>query len=280
MAAGMMLAALAACAHRPPQPATQAGAAGAAEEERPAIGQDLRVPEFARRPFEPFSRAAVIAIALREWRVFGEEVDDLAPDLQPEVPPEQMLDHREGLWQRVGEYWWLGQDAGRDESAWTGKYDASGKPIPAGREDAFAWSAAFVSYVMRIAGAGDRFPYAISHATYINAARRMALDGSGEWLISAERPDAYAPRPSDLICNSRTIKPVRFDDLPRARFPSHCDIVVALEPGQIDVVGGNVAHSVTMKHVPVTTTGMLSGPGGVVDARYAWFVVLRVNDGT
>jgi hypothetical protein len=32
-----------------------------------------------------------------------------------------------------------------------------------------------------------------------------------------------------------------------------------------------------MKHVPVTTTGMLAYPNGqVLDSRYGWFVVLKV----
>jgi len=32
-----------------------------------------------------------------------------------------------------------------------------------------------------------------------------------------------------------------------------------------------------MKHVPVTTDGLLADPGDrVLDARYPWFVVLRV----
>ena len=42
-------------------------------------------------------------------------------------------------------------------------------------------------------------------------------------------------------------------------------------------VGGNVDDAVTMKHVPVTTDGMLAEPGQrVLDTRYPWFVVLRV----
>ena len=34
------------------------------------------IPPFARRPYETLSRAAVVAIALREWRLFGQKVGD------------------------------------------------------------------------------------------------------------------------------------------------------------------------------------------------------------
>ena len=37
---------------------------------------DEHVPPFARVPYQPFSRDAVVAIALREWRLFGSQVDD------------------------------------------------------------------------------------------------------------------------------------------------------------------------------------------------------------
>ena len=41
---------------------------------------------------------------------------------------------------------------------------------------------------MRIDGAGPKFPYAINHATYINAAR------TGGYAITAMRPDRNTRR--------------------------------------------------------------------------------------
>jgi hypothetical protein len=70
---------------------------------------------------------------------------------------------------------------------------------------------------------------------------------------------------------------MRYQQLPARPFPGHCDIVVATAPGQISVIGGNVANAVTMKHVPVTPDGKLATPDGeVLDTRYPWFVVIRV----
>src|SRR5579872_5481648 len=112
---------------------------------------DAHVPPFARVPYEPFSRQAVVAIALREWRAFGQPLDDDPPGSHPPSAPEDKPEREAGLWQRVGEYWWLGLNAGAPESGWTGKHDAHGMVFHANVDGDYAWSAAFVSYVMRMA---------------------------------------------------------------------------------------------------------------------------------
>ena len=237
---------------------------------------DAHIPQFARWPYQRFSRAAAVQIALREWRAFG----------QPVVLPHSELpfdnERAEGLWQRIGEYWWLGLPIGWSEQGLTGIHDQNGRVFAAREDGNFAWSAAFIDYVMRMAGAGRRFPYSPTHADYINAARQNAA-GNSTIAITAERPESYAPQRGDLICMSRTRQPIRFDDLPAGRFPGHCDIVVEPRPGLIDVpavidvIGGNVDNSVSMKRIPVTPDGRLAGPDGVVvDPDYPWFVVLRV----
>ena len=241
------------------------------------LPRDAFVPPFAKLPYEPFARDAAIAIALREWRLFGSPVlpetatDATASDMA--AAPEPKPERAEGLWQRVGEYWWLGLDAAEPERAWTGKHDATGRVFPPEDDARFAWSAAFISYVMRIAGAGARFPYAAAHAHYINAARR------GNPVLAAERLTDYAPVPGDLICYGRgAARGIRFDDLPAALFPSHCDIVVARDAGGLSAIGGNTADAVTLKHVATTPDGHLAGADGVpLDDRFAWFVALRVR---
>jgi hypothetical protein len=226
---------------------------------------DAHVPPFAKAPYEAFSRNAVVAIALREWRLFGQNVADPEADATRVIKPER----EEGLWQRVGEYWWLGLNAGSPESAWTGKHDGHGAVFSPDIDGDYAWSAAFISYVMRIAGAGQRFPYSADHADYINAARKVSLGQTNAWLIAAERVQDYAPRPGDLVCFGRGKA-----DL----FTSHCDIVVdTMVPGRIAVIGGNVEDSVTMNYVPVTEDGKLATPDGtVLDTRFPWMAVLRL----
>ena len=121
-------------------------------------------PPFARMPYEAFGRAEAVAIAEQEWRLFGAHVDDDPPapggfDPTPGDDPARVPGH----WERIGEYWWLGQDVDRRESAWTGMHDENGNEIDTSRDDYYAWSAAFINYVMRTAGAGARFPYSPSY---------------------------------------------------------------------------------------------------------------------
>ena len=251
---------LAACA-RPP------GTASAPVPATGGFGSDQHLPPYVRLSFEPFSSINTVAIAEREWRGFGSVVDDAPPGA--DLPPNLRPDKQPGLWQRVADYWWLGQDFGAREGEWGSLYNPSGTRIdgtPA------AWSAAFISYVMRMAGAGPGFPYTPLHADYINAAAR------GEGVLRAQRPESYAPQVGDLICLGRlSARKLRFDDLPSGRFFGHCDLVTATTPGQLTVIGGNVAAGVTMKHVPTTPDGMLADPTGqTVDSRYPWFVVLHV----
>jgi hypothetical protein len=248
----------------------------------PPAPPESRVPPFARVPYQAFSRDAVVAIALREWRLFGSPVDDDPPGSYHPVTPDAKPERQQGLWQRIGEYWWLAMNAGAPESAWTGKHDAKGAVFPASDDGTYAWSAAFVSYVMRIAGAGARFPYSASHSEYIDIAKEMKLSRTSGYWIVAERPEEYAPQPGDLICLGRGgAHDLHYDDLPAGHFPGHCDVVVdTAVPGQIAVVGGNVDDAVTMKHVPVTPDGKLATPEGqVLDTRYPWMVVLRLAVG-
>ena len=222
---------------------------------------DAHIPPFARTPYEPLSRKAVVAIALREWRAFGSA---LAPAEATDKP-----ERAEGLWQRVGEYWWLGLGSSEPEAPWTGKHDAAGRVFPPERDATYAWSAAFVSYVMRMAGAGAGFPYAAGHDVYI----RAAATGDSRLVIVAERPETYAPRSGDLICSGRAENALlRYDDLTRTPvFLSHCDIVVdAGGPEGLSAIGGNVSDTVTLRHFPVTPDGRLQGDN--------WLAVLRLRE--
>jgi len=132
--------------------------------------------------------------------------------------------------------------------------------------------------VMRIAGAGGRFPYSETHSDYINAARRHSLGLEPGTALSAERIEVYAPQRGDLICYWRGRQPVSYDELPTGRFPGHCDVVVAIRPGDLDVIGGNVENAVAMRHIPATADGHLAGPDGIViDRDHPYFAVLRVE---
>jgi hypothetical protein len=231
------------------------------------VAPDAHAPPFARVPYEPFSRQAAVATALDEWRLWGSRVDDNPFTYEP-ADLEAIPEREEGFWQRVGEYWWMGMNAGERDARDTGKHDSSGNVFPAQTNGEYAWSAAFISYVMRIAGAGRDFPYSPAHATYIDAAVRGETP-----LLAAEDPAVYAPRLGDLICFARaSAADLRFKNLPTdGFFPAHCGIVTGESPGEIDMVGGNVDDAVVMTKVAALSGGLLS------DAIFKWLVVLRVN---
>jgi hypothetical protein len=233
---------------------------------------NAHVPPFARWPYQPFSREAAVQIALREWRAFGQQV--VFPNVELPVDEER----QEGMWQRVGEYWWLGLDPRWKEQAWTGIHNENGEVFPESQDGNYAWSAAFISYVMRMAGAGSGFPYTETHADYINAARRHELGEAPGIVLTTERMEVYAPLRGDLICYWRGRRPITYDDLPAGKFGGHCDIVVEIKPGELDVIGGNVDNAVAMKHIPATADGQLAGPDGVaLDPDHNYFVVLKVD---
>jgi hypothetical protein len=232
------------------------------------IAPDAHAPAFAQHGYEPFSRTDAVAIATDEWRLWGGQVEDDWGQgyVQREAT---MAERQPGLWERVGEYWWEGMNAGTRESAWTGKHDADGKIFPVALNGDYAWSAAFISYIMRIAGAGPDFPYSADHATYINNAARAAKGEIRNPLLIAENPADYAPRLGDLLCFGRSwAHGLTFADLPTAHpFPAHCAIVVAGKVHQISVIGGNVDDAVALQHVPADDAGRVGPP---------WMVALRV----
>lgn len=249
LAALLAAAALSACAQLPPAGPYLHG----------PIVNDPHVPPFANAGWAPFSRSAAIAIALREWRAFGSHVDDGPPGTYKPATPDDKPERQQGFWQRVAEYWWEGLPPNADLASATGIHDQHGTPIA---DDTLTpWSAAFISYVMRLAGAGARFPYSASHSTYINA----AASGTNP-ILRAHAPETYPPQPGDLVCHGRGPDgALRFADLPTDHpFESHCDIVVDATPPQLTLIGGNVDDAVTAKHVSATSSDV----SVVVEIKY------------
>ncbi|WP_187830353.1 DUF2272 domain-containing protein [Siccirubricoccus phaeus] len=125
-----------------------------------------------------------------------------------------------------------------------------------------AWSAAFISFVLRSAGVDLReFPPSAAHSHYVDAliADAAAFPASAPFLPRA--PQDYAPQPGDLLCADRSPRPLRrWQDRAAdngAFRPMHCDIVVAAGPGAVEAIGGNVRDAVTRTRFPADATGRL-----------------------
>jgi hypothetical protein len=133
------------------------------------------------------------------------------------------------------------------------------------------WSAAFISYLVRVAALDDsEFAYSDAHVRYVSA----AFDALEEEQRDGGAAVAYAyracdiarttPRPGDLVCFSRagTAELDDFGLLAEAlaerraggawrSFPMHCELVVRTDPAAagFDAIGGNVVQSVTRRRL-------------------------------
>ena len=147
-------------------------------------------------------------------------------------------------------------------------FQAANRPDVDTREEVVntAWSAAFISWVMQEAGAGDEFIYSALHADYINQAIE---DRGSEAAFIAHPINEYSLQPGDLIGANRPDSDgsdgsdviVSYDDaVDTGVYSSHVDIVVAIRPGEIDVIGGNVSGSVTLNTYQVDDEGKLTNP--------------------
>lgn len=185
-----------------------------------------------------------------EWNFFGNSV--LRLDGTSRVGKKEYDD---GAWQRIGDYW---------------KFIGGGYQHLTGKDRGTPWSAAFISWCMKQAGAESKFPYSAGHAKYINQAIKNVKDGISDAPIVGHPPKDYTLKVGDLIGYWRGDTKIRFDNATQIGwYESHTDIVVEIEPGVAYTIGGNVMHSVTKRSVKL-------GPGGnLIDNRENWFVVIE-----
>ena len=141
---------------------------------------------------------------------------------------------------------------------------------------------------MRMTGARERFVYSGAHRVYITEAKRNRDTGRRDALTLAHPPENYAPKPGDLVCHTRgNAHGITLDMLPdgvpsdlAGRWQSHCDLVTAVGPASVDLVGGNVGNAVAMRQATIAPTGQLAchdadscpAPGlrwlAVIEVRY------------
>lgn len=198
--------------------------------------------------------AQLVTTATDEWNRWGCSVVRLHGDKAiggtETVPP--YVSYVNDYWKVVGEPTWNGNT-----------------PQP--------WSAAFISFCFKQAGAGAGFPYATGHVDYCGAILRHPQTYP---KLALADPATTAVRPGDLLWAARsgkgcTTPPVGYAAAIAALhagewFCSHCDVVVEVRAGEVDVIGGNVSDSVTK------TTYAAAG-GVIKDGRREWLAVVR-ND--
>lgn len=156
---------------------------------------------------------------------------------------------------RIAKYW---SNVGKD--GWDGS-----TPEP--------WSAAFISYAVKQAGDQNRFKKSTGHAVYINDAISRKDDPAA--AFQGKRIEEYAPQLGDLIARTRAGSEVTFDTAVAAGwYKSHTDVVTAIKPGQVEMIGGNVSNSVSLRSLPLLPDGRLELGAA---KREGVFAILRCN---
>ena len=137
----------------------------------------------------------------------------------------------------------------------------------------WAWSAVFISWVMRKAGLqNDQFLTGATHAEYVTDARDHLLKHPAFVL---ERTPAV-PRPGDLICTARGAERFMSDpaEIRSGMTPMHCDLVVDVDPvrHEAKAIGGNVQQSASMSLIELNDANQIDP---YTNSVMQWLVVLR-----
>ena len=186
---------------------------------------------------------AIVAAAKKEWDRWN----------APVKLTERMADARK----IVKTYWKVGVDL-----------DFSDQEIKDKTwEDSHPWSAAFISYIMRVSGAGDRFAYAIAHWVYIRWAIKNRLEDR-DFPFKAYRLSEAIPEPGDLLGTARSGSGADYDNIQKNSYKTHCDIVTEVNKGEIVTIGGNVGDSVSKTKIPLDKTGHVT--------KAPYFVIIKV----
>jgi hypothetical protein len=135
-----------------------------------------------------------------------------------------------------------------------------------------AWSAAFISYCMQMAGAGSNFPYSSGHATWMVLSIKNKRNGKLKAALVGFKPGEIPLQPGDLIARPREAGITYDNAVAKGWFISHSDIVVEVDAKNkvAYVVGGNVGQSVSKAKVTIDADGKLSDPDG-------WMVHIQNN---
>lgn len=143
-----------------------------------------------------------------------------------------------------------------------------------------AWSAAFVSWVMREAGAGAAFGYSAAHRVYVGAGK-AARSAGDQSRFQSFRVSEATPEPGDVIVADRfndagACAGTTFDNVDNGtEWPTHGDIVVSRSGVTIEVVGGNVSDSVKRKTLTLDAAGRLPATSG----SCALFAIVKLPGG-
>ncbi len=210
-------------------------------------------------------RRRIVSLAVQEWAYFGFAVVDRTDDgAEPDGPG-----WRSGWGRSAAEsarvaasiagYWSVTPDGPWILDSQNAMWSRQENPSMRWR---YAWSAAFVSWVMCESGLAtrDEFQRDVAHHRYIDQAIRARDAGGSRAAFAAYQPGETDIAPGDLLCTARRPAYRTLADRRRqmgAGARTHCDIVVKVdEPaGRVLAIGGNVRGTVGLKAFPAARAG-------------------------
>ncbi len=135
-------------------------------------------------------------------------------------------------------------------------YWVTGAGTRYGYDHKLAWSAAFISWVVKKAGGGTHFRYAGAHSTYtyyaIQNKKQQNANPFKAYHITERKPE-----PGDIIVQNRGGSTFTYDNLKPDVSGTHGDIVVNVSGSQIEVIGGNLSDSVSKNKYSLDANGYL-----------------------
>ena len=133
-----------------------------------------------------------------------------------------------------------------------------------------AWSAAFISYLMKKANAGTNFKYSPSHSVFIREAIKNKKEESDN-PFKAYKPSEVKLNVGDIIAYPRQ-SGVNYDTI--TDYASHSDVVVQIKNGIAKTIGGNVANTVSATSVYLTKDGKIDTERN----KKKYFVVIKSDN--
>lgn len=130
-----------------------------------------------------------------------------------------------------------------------------------------AWSAVFVSWCMKQAGAtASQFKFSSAHSRFIHAAIANASNNTG--VFHGRELGQHAPKVGDILQNNRSGGSVDFRfAATHKQYKSHSAIVMEVGVDNrgkyLRTIGGNESDSVGMKEVRLTQAGLVRNPNGL-----------------
>jgi hypothetical protein len=131
-----------------------------------------------------------------------------------------------------------------------------------------AWSAAFISYLVKLSGGGRGFKYAPSHSTYIIDSIKNRLENNSN-PFKGFKPEEVKIEVGDIVAKPRQTG-VSYNS--KTAYKSHADVVTDIKNGFAETIGGNVNNSVAITKIPLTVDGKIDNKKV---QGFKYFVVIK-----